>query len=211
MAVTSDLVRLTLRYTLLGQRCQTARDFSVAGAGLATTSVVDIATAWWNDVKEVWRNVVLAGTAFNFDSILAEERGGLQGFGEFTIPVGEQLGTRGAAGAGDFMPPNVNCGVRLSVSTRLTRPGQMRLPALLENDNVGGILQPVYRGIAEAIAAKYATDLALGAPALSVAARAVVVKEGPDFHSPLGYQFITGFKVADVITTQNSRKIGRGQ
>lgn len=210
MAITSNLIRITLRYTLLQQLCQTQRTFRIEGSLTSDITAANVGEAWWNDTKTAWRALVVNSPNFTFTSVLVEEVGGSLSFGEYAIPSGESKGTRVTSVPSDFMPAYVAVGCRLTVATRVTKPGQMRLPGVMEVDNVGGVAQAEFLGLCEDVAEKYTSDLLLGAPAALVTIRAQVTNSS-DVDAPPGfYQDIVGFVLNPSLTSQVSRRPGHG-
>ena len=210
MPITSSLVRITLRYTFLAQLCQTQRTFEVEGSFSPDISAANLGEAWWNDVKAAWRALVPPSTDFVFTSVLVEEVGGSLNFGEYAIPSGEQQGTRVPGVVTNFMPAYCAVGCRLTVATRVTKPGQMRIPGLLELDNEAGAATSGFLALCEDIAEKYANDLLLGSPAALTTIHAQVTNSN-DVDSPPGfYQPIVGFVLNPSLTSQVSRRPGHG-
>src|SRR5215211_4867806 len=165
MAITGDALLINLRFIYWNQRCQTGCFYTPGGAAFITANCDGVAEAWWNDVKEAWRGLLTEGdTSAEFVSVVVEEFNGLGGLGEYAIPVAEKFGTRDPVGATDLMPPFVAQGVRLTVPTRATRPGQKRLPFLMESDVVGNAISPAYQELAAEVAVVYSSTRTLGAP-----------------------------------------------
>jgi hypothetical protein len=210
MAITESLIKTTLRWTFLSQQCQTVQYYEPDGAAFLTADMVGVLEAYWNDIKTAWRALIIESALFTFDSLLGEEVGGGASFAEYAVPTEESMGTRAQGTLGSFLPSFMACPVRLTVGTRLTRPGQKRLPGLSDGDVDQNTVLSAYRTLAEDVAVKYGEFITLGAPvALGVLHPRVVSLSG----SPpqvVSSQRVTGYLVGVNPTTQNSRKLGRG-
>lgn len=211
MPITAPNLAITLRYQWMSQKMQTKRVYSVTGAAFLTATAVGVGEAFWNDVKTVWRAMTPLAGASVFKSVLVEELGGGSSFGEYAIPVGEQSGTRSTAGLTQEAPSFVNVGVRFTVGTRITRPGQMRVPFLWESDMDGQAVNSTFLTLVTALATKLAAPSTLGAPV----ATGVLTPQVVRFAAGSGVviedqQDVVGFVVNTNLTSQNTRKIGRG-
>lgn len=94
MAIVDENVAVILRYTFQGQRCENVQWYGPSGAAFLTANAVNVAQAWWNDVKTVWRALVPNSSAFTFDSVLVKEFSPTGAFGTYAVPVAEVFGTR---------------------------------------------------------------------------------------------------------------------
>lgn len=173
----------------------------------------NIAEAWWNHVKSAYRATAVATqTGFKFLSVTIRDDDDPAGdAATFAITAGEQAGTRSApAGGSDLMPPYASATARLHVGTRATRPGSKRFGFLYEADNVHGYLDAGFAGVVTGVLAVAATNIVLGAPAALTQLLPVVRGKGSSNPPVITYQPITGYSVSPYVTTQNSRKFGRG-
>lgn len=210
MAFSGSHIEITLRYTNLSQQCQTARVYTWDGAAIAAASAVQVAEAWWNHYKAAWRALVGGGASNGqFLSVLVREIGGSLSFGEWAVPTGEQAGTRTGLTAAN-MPSFTSVGVRLTVGSLVTRPGQMRVPFMNEEDSVANAVQPTFIGLVEDLATLYSEPNILGAPVATGVITPVVVHYDPDTGAFVGSQPIEGFIVNPFTTTQVSRRYGHG-
>lgn len=210
MAFTSEYVALTLRWIWMGQQMQSKRYFKATGAAYFGSTPEQLGEAYWNHVKAAWRALVPAGASNTFQSVLIEEVGGILSFGEFAIPTLEKSGTRSNQ-AGDESPSFVNVGIRYTVATRLTRPGQMRIPFLYEADTLQNSVQSGFLTLCNALADVYDTDMTLGVPVATAVLRMQVTRQ-PDPKNPATwtYQPVVGHVTNGLVTSQISRKAGRG-
>ena len=100
-------------------------------------------------------------------------------------------------------------GVRLAVGTRLTRPGQKRLGFLTQSDAIGNDLQADYNTAAVALMDVMSADMVLGAPAVGVVLRPYVVGLNADGTIRTS-QAVIGYSINQKVTSQVSRRFGRG-
>lgn len=210
MPITASTISATLRWEYMGQQMQQKRYFAVSGAAFATATPEGVGEAYWNHVKTVWRALVPSAYPTVFRSVLIEEVGGALGYGEYAIPVGEQGGTRTGT-LGDGLPSFVNAGIRFTVGTRLTRPAQMRIPFAHESDATGNAWTAGWLTLVNALANVYKADMTLGAPVATGVLHMVVPKAPvPPVTTPDVFQLVVGAVVNSNVTSQNSRKQGRG-
>lgn len=211
MAITGDALLITLRYTLLGQNCQTAQFYTPGGAAFVTANCDAVGEAWWNDVKTAWRALApISDPNVRFISVLVEEFDGSGGLGEFAIPSSEQLGTRSLSAGYDLMPSYCALGCRLTVPTRTTRPGQKRFPFLVETDVSLNVIGAAYLALANTLAGKYSATITLGAPvALGTLTPKICSRDPADGHI-VASQDVSGFVLNSFITSQVSRRYGHG-
>jgi hypothetical protein len=203
-----SLLEISLNMVYLAQQCSMVFQYWVETYPLGV-SPVQTAEAWWNHVKVPTRALAQTSLPIPFRNVKIRELNDPAGaYATFDIPAGEQIGTR-SSGSGDNMPPYVGVGVQLVVGTRSTRPGQKRHPFVTEGDNIAGALQTSLNVLTSTWAGVMTTNMLLGAPAATAQLRPIVTrKDNAGFVT--AYQDITGFLVNPNLTTQNSRKIGRG-
>jgi len=211
MAITSTLLSITLRWVWLSQQMQTKRYFRATGAAFLTASPEGVGEAYWNHVKAAWRALPVSNQTNVFQSVLVEEIGGGQAFGEYAVPAGEKGGTRAAGTLGDVLPSFVNAGVRYTVATRVTRPGQMRVPFLYDGDTDSQQISAAFTTLVNALADLYDTDMVLGAPVATGVLRMNVVKFSNTVPATVvAQQDVVGHVTNGSVTSQVSRKVGRG-
>lgn len=210
MAFSASLIEITLRYLWLGQQCQTARQYTWDGAAIAAVSAEGLGEAWWNDYKDVWRACMPANlSAGQFLTVLVREIGGGLSYGEFAIPVDEQEGTR-TGSIGDPLPSYAAVGVRLTVGSRATRPGQMRVSFLHEADTIRNDVQAGFLALVQDLADHYSQTSILGAPAATGTITPNVVRFGANPDTTLANQPIVGNIVNPISTSEVSRRSGHG-
>lgn len=209
MAITAGHVRVTVRGLFEGQRFENVQWYRTDGAAFLTADAVGVGEAFWNDIKSVWRAALAAASSLTTQSILVSEPGSSGAFGEFAVPAGEQQGTR-AGGGSEFLPTFNSAGIRLTVATRLTRPGQKRFVGGLEVDQAGGVWQAAYQTLLNAVAVKFSEPITLGAPVATGVLIPEIVRLNPTSGAIDAAQDVTGYVLNTRVTSQVSRKIGRG-
>lgn len=210
MGITSDLLRISVRGTQLGQQSQVIQSYACGGAGLLTASCENVANAFWQYIKDDWRACHSTTAPDLTQSVLVEEIGGSLGFGEYAIPISEQQGTRVVASEGSSLPPYAAVAARLTVATRVTRPGQKRFWGVTELDNNNGVLQAALLALTDALLSKWTLPIGLSTPADIVQLNAQVVHYDRVTGEPGARQMVAGYIINNNLSTQNSRKIGRG-
>lgn len=168
------------------------------------------AEAWWNHVKDDYRALVVSGAGRNFNVVRVRELNEPTGaLAEFAIPEAEEDGTRSAGALGSFLAGFAAVGVRLSVGSRVTRPGQKRIPWLTEGDVAGPLVGAGFVTLVEALMETMTTGFILGSPAEFVELDPIVVRKD-NTGTVTAHQPITGYVVNSILTTQVSRRVGRG-
>lgn len=205
---TGSYCEITLNMLWLNQQSLNVFQYAVAVPG-APPGAVQIAEAWWLHVKAVYRALSAPGQGNVFKTVRIRELNNDVGdYAEYDIPLADQAGVRGSS-PGEPMPPFAAAGVRLVVGTRATRPGQKRLPFVYEVDSNAGVMQSALLTLMNSWAGLMTVQLTLGAPAALTALTPIVCKKNSE-----GFvtdaQDVTGYLINQNITTQNSRKIGRG-
>lgn len=204
-----ELLEIALDMRWQGQQVMNVWQYEVQNWPLSVTAV-QAAEGWWNHVKATYRALQVSTEPDTFLSVKLRALNNPTGdYAEFDVPTAEKVGTRGSPGAGGNMPPFSSAGVRLVVGTRVTRPGQKRVPFLREEDNSQGVLQAAFRTLVNTWAAVMVVPMVLGAPAALTDLYPVITrKNATGFVS--AHQYITGYLINNNITTQNTRKFGRG-
>lgn len=210
MSITvGSYIEIQLRH--ITQGIQMMNTFQYAVFELAgIPSAVNYGEAWWNAMKTTTRGLVAATYGDVFQSVVVRELNNPTGeYGEFDIPPGEKAGTRSNPAQVDRMPPYVCAGVRLTVSSRATRPGQKRIPWLCESDQANGSLDTGFRTLTNSWCNVITAPYVLGAPALGVTLTPIITRKDQS-GTVVAAQAVTGYVVNQYVTTQNSRKYGRG-
>ena len=194
-----------------GQEWENVQWYRPTGSAFLTADAVSVAEAYWNDVKTVWRAAVVVSPDLTFNSVFVSEEGETGAFGEFAVPPAESQGTRSGSGLGEFLPSFNAAGVRLTVATRTTRPGQKRFVGGTEGDNLGGVWSATYIGLIDTLAAKFDSTITLGSPVATGVLDPEVVHINLGTHLITASQLVVGHLTNPNITSQVSRKIGRGR
>lgn len=210
MAIGSDaLIEVSLRGSVLDSQMYNVFQYKVI-VGLGAVSAAQYAEAWWNHVKTTMRGLFPTSFSGYFQSVLLRELNDPAGdYGEYAIPSGERAGTRSVGSADSPLPSFTALGMRLTVGSRVTRPGQKRFCCLSENDQDYGSLTSGVVTAANNLGAVLIADMTLGAPAATAVFRPIVVRKDTT-GAVIADQTVTGFLVNSKATSQVSRKYGRG-
>lgn len=210
MAFSATYIEIALRYVFLGQRCQTARVYRWDGAAVAAASPTQVGEAWWNHYKAAWRGLCLNSAGdVRFATVFVREVGGGLAYGEYAVPTAEQTGTRAGTSTG-YLPSYAAVGCKLTVSSGVTRPGQMRIPFALEEDQTNNVVQAGFLALAANLANLYDTPATLGAPVATGVLYPSVVTYGVDNNTVTAGQDIVGHLLNGFLTSQVSRRVGHG-
>lgn len=210
MAITTgSRIRIALTQNSLGETQMNVWDYIVLEL-VGTPTAGNYAEAWWNHVKTVYRALPTTAMTTAFSSVRVTELGNPEGeYGEYSVPVGERAGTRTPPGDSDNLPSYSAVGVRLSVATRATRPGQKRFGFLTQADLVNNDVQGPIGTIITNLMNVMTANMTLGAPAAGVVLVPSVVGLNAD-GSIRTSQVITGYAINAKATSQVSRRYGRG-
>jgi len=171
---------------------------------------VQLAEGWWNHVKATYRALYGSGAGNIFQEVKLVELDTPTGdYATFPVPVGERAGTRSAPSPGTFQASFMATGVRLTVGSRVTRPGQKRLPLVYEADNEGDALDPAWITLVNSWGAVVSAAMVLGSPAATATLYPKVVRKDLA-GGVLASQLVTGYLTNPRPTSQVSRKYGRG-
>lgn len=211
MAITEGtLLEIAVRQTAYQQQVLNVWTYEVTGTfdGISAGAV---ANAYWQVVKDVYRGALSSQYNPTFvDVVVRQLDDPLGALGSYAIPEAERAGTRDAGG-GDLAPAFIATGVRLVVGTRATRGGQKRIGGLLESDFSNGVLSAgVIAAVSALMEVAAVGTLTLGPPALGMDLLPIIVRRDPVTGLPVAYQPIVGYSISNQVTTQNTRKIGRG-
>lgn len=204
-----NIVQVTVAGTAFSQVWSNVYTYGVV-VWPAPVTAVQAAEAFWSHVKAVYRALMPSGWPLAFTSVsLRDLTDPLGAYAVYGIPTAERAGTRSAP-AGGPVPPFMAVGARLNVGSRVTRPGQKRFPGMFEADVDSEVANSAFVTLVGNILAVTTVGIVLGAPAATVALDPVVTKLDPATGAVLASQEITSYTINPVITTQNTRKIGRG-
>lgn len=204
-----SLLELTLDMVLLGSHVMNVYQYQIAVAP-STKTADEIAEAWWNHVKAAYRALAITPGGRQFDSVTCRELNNPTGeLAEYSIPTADQDGTRPAGSLGSYMPSFTSVGVRLTVGSRTTRPGQKRIPFLSEGDVANNDVGATFVGLVQSLMDVMTTNIVLGDPAELLVLDPIVTRKDAT-GAVTAHQPVTGYVINPYATTQVSRKIGRG-
>lgn len=171
---------------------------------------VQLAEAWWNQVKVPYRALAVSGWGTPFQSVRIRELNNSAGdYAEFDIPSGEQAGTRSNPTDADLMPYHIATAARLTVGTRLTRPGHKRFPFATQNDVTASTVASAWKTLIGSVLNSAIGTLTLGSPALLEVIDCIVCKKD-SAGTVVASQKVTGYVLPLYVSSQNTRKVGRG-
>lgn len=180
------------------------------GTTAPTITAENVAEAWWQHVKAVYRAVAATNYSGLFRQVMVRELNAPTGaFGTWAIPSAEWAGTRSPGSAAEFLPTFNAAGVRLNVGTRVTRPGQKRFSGLVESDNDSGSLTAGVLTALDNLMVVMIASMTLGAPAATMTLQPIVVRKDA-MGAVTAHQTIGSYSTNNLITSQVSRKPGRG-
>lgn len=160
-----------------------------------------------NDYAAEWLSTISPGlsTAFSFIGIRMTNLSDPDEFAEatFTTPV------VGATG-GDYLPPFYTWGIELKRASRSTRNGRKALSGVAESNVSSGAPTSAAVTFFNSVAINAATPLLLdfGSPLKTLDLVPIIVRRGAGFSVLATNEISNG--VFKGLTTQNSRKTGRG-
>jgi hypothetical protein len=203
-------LKITIEGELLGQTWNNVMWYTTDGAAFLTADATAVGQAYWNHIKVAWRAAMVDNPLYYRTlSVRVSEPGPTGAFGEYPIPALEQVGTRSVVGANPLPAFNA-AGIRLAVATRTTRPGQKRIVGGLEVDQDVGVWNTGYLTLVNAIAPFFALPIVLGAPVATGALEPIVTRLSPAGDTVLAQQPVVGWVTNTYVTSQVSRKPGRG-
>lgn len=204
--LTGDIVEIIDEQTYDGQQVLNRYFYEVMtiDATIDPTPAL-IAEEWWTLVQTDLLATQNDGVVHT--QIRAEVRTGDLEYGQYVIPSGD--GTGVLACSGDYLSPFIAYGIGLTGASRITRPGSKRVVGACE-DHIEdyGVLNSSIFGAVEAFADQITATL-FGGGLGTTSLRPIIWR--PPTGVALGVvNPITGYIVNPVLTTQNTRKRGRG-
>lgn len=210
MAVEVDAIyEIAVEGHLYGQQTLNVWTYKALSSSFTVTAA-ELAEAYWNHIKSAARNIPTSDHAAAFEQVRVRQLSGTGGImGTYIVPAGERGGTRTSDG-NPPLTPFAAAGVRLVVGTNSTRPGQKRFGGIGEGDNNGGQLAAGAVSAVQGLLTVAAGYILLGAPAALIELQCVVVRRNPADGAVLASQNVVGTLINPYVTTQNTRKVGRG-
>lgn len=206
---TGSRIEVSLSMVVASQRVMNVWQYR-ADPVTGSPSAAEIGAAWWAAVKTPYRALCNSGYGQVFRSVTVRELNNPTGaYGEYAIPSGEQTGTRTIAAEGGIATTFVAAGVRLAVETRATRPGQKRFGFVSESDINENVLSSGYQSLLVTLMDTMTNSLTLGSPALATVLLPIVVSKDAT-GAVTADQAVTGYVINTNVTSQVSRRFGRG-
>lgn len=201
------LVEIVVNMNVMSRQTLNVWQYMI-GSIPGSVTMVQLLEAYWNHVRVTYRGILSTVFVNAFVSLKGRELNNPFGeYAEFDIPIADRTGTR--ASVGDALPAQNAVTARLVVGTRSTKPGSKRFPGVLEVDNANGVLQLTYFNPLVALLNVMTTQMILGAPAATTELNPIITKKDPD-GIVTATQAVTGYLINSEISSQNSRKTGRG-
>lgn len=196
---------IAIRGTFQGSKIQNVFHFtnSIVTPDVSATTACE---AFWNDIKAAWRGWTPTSPQLIWTEVVCTLRGAGGQYGSYAIPGAEQSGTR--AFGSDFLPSFNAANITFNPSLRLVRPGSKRIAGVLEGDQVSGVLT----GGAVALLSTLAVALVNGfTDAVTGASYTYIIWGQVNSNRPVEVKMpINGYTVSVNVTSQVSRKLGRG-
>lgn len=210
MAITlGSLIEIVIAGRINSGVVMNAWQYQVDGSAFLVEPV-QIAEAWWNHVKATYRAIPTVSYAQAFLSVQLRELDNPVGdYAEYAVPLLEQPGTRSDGSEPGLLQPYASVGARLTVGTRVTRPGQKRFWGFTESDQGYGIVLSAALAAVNAHMAVMTEPMILGAPAATIVLNPIITRRNAD-GDVTASQPVLGWLTNGFMTTQNSRKYGRG-
>ena len=210
VGINPGIHQIAIRGQFIGQAWQVSQYYDFANIFGTTITASEAGEAYWDNVSGPIRALFVTTPNLTVNSIFIRELAAGGEYGEYAIPIAEQQGVRSAEGMGEFLPSFAAFGFRLAVATRTTRPGQKRFPGVMEGDNSSGVLSQAARDLVAAVAVKFVETLTMNPPAAFVTMQPRIVRLNPSTGTVVASQPVAGALVNPNVTTQNTRKMGRG-
>jgi len=204
-----SLIAVTVGGTMFENSWMNVWTFRVEGE-VGSPSAANIAEAIWNGFKTPYRALVANIHTSAFQYVKIREMDSLTGeYGEFPIPSGEAAGTGGTS-ATTYLSTFTAAGIRFTVGSRVTRPGQKRIPGQRAEDQNSFVWTAADLAKLNTFGTAALANAILGAPAAGTEVSLVVVSVDRTTGLPVANQDVTGFIVNQSPTSQVSRKAGVG-
>lgn len=204
-----DHVKIVVKQSFLNQLVLNVFHYEMVDSG--TLTAVALAQAFWDDIKAGWRGMVTTGVNFNQVDVYDNDDP-LGEFGSYAIPLAERLGVYGALN----FPPNIAYGFKLTVPTRVTKPGALRIVGIrTDGVDTGGTYQAAQVTVVNTFRTAFINGFRPGA-AGTIGGLPVVYGAPHNASSRYParetavYSPVTDIVLQPYITTQNTRKYGRG-
>lgn len=207
MAITtSSILRITIFQTY--QLQQVLNVFHAKQtAGAASDTALEVLRGFWDEIKNDWQNAMPNNAAMSTYRILLEDLVAPHDFADYSIPTGERSGARTVSG--NLLNSFSAASVKITTATREVRPGGKRITGLSEDIVDGQLLAGSYVTLLNTLFSTIEAGwdaLAPGSGSYDVGVYGVGRPAAP----PLKFRQMNGFEVSPYVSSQVSRKIGRG-
>ena len=207
MAITGgSVLRLTLVQNYMAQEVLNVF-YAKQTAGSSSDSPATVVDGFWQDIKAAWRAVMPDTDDMLITKIVLEDLVTPFDYYEYVVPTSEQRGTRSYTGA--LLNSFSAASIKIVVPTRATRPGGKRISGLTEDVVDRQNLVSSYITLLNTLFAALATGWAATSPGSGSYAVGVYGYGRPASSSPT-FQQMSGYLVSPYVSSQVSRKIGRG-
>lgn len=204
-----SVIQCSLRMQQLGSAVFNVWQYQITNVDPAATAAT-VAQGWWDRVKATYRPLVHQGYGAAFFSVLCQDLSDPEGeYGEYAVPAGEQAGTRTQGNDSELTASFIAVGVRLTVPSRSTRPGQKRFGFLIEDDIANNNLTGALPTALTSHMLVMTQSIPITAPLPTADLIPVVVRRDA-FGAVTAFQDVSGFSINTRLTTQVSRRLGRG-
>lgn len=200
------LVRITVNQT---QQLQQVRNvfWYRAEDAVGGDAAVGIGETFWNHVQAQWRAFVPTLASLTFESVDVRFMDGDEDYGTYLVPEAQRNGTRSPAGS-QLLPVFCAANITLNPANRQVRPGSKRIGGLLEVDNNANNVESSALTLLQNLAARFTQQIVSGVFLDTLTP--VVVGLPTETRPGRLLVPIVSAQVSRTLTTQNSRKLGRG-
>lgn len=200
------LIRITLNQTHQGQQVRNVFWYRAEDA-VGGDAALGVGQTFWEVVRTAWRNFTPNSPLLTFDAVDVRYMDGDLDYATYTIPEAERQGSRNV-GSAQLMPVFVAANITLNPANRQVRPASKRIGGLVETDNNANQIEAGTRALLGALGTAFTTTLASGG---FIDFLTPVVVGMPNANRPTRLLIpIVSQQVGRNVTTQNSRKVGRG-
>lgn len=201
-----SIIRLYLNGSMYGQEVHNVFHYRTPAAyadGLGNV----ICQSFWDSIKVNWRALYMTTLDLTYTSVNMDVVDGGGQYGSYSIPAGEQAGTRSPTG-NSYLPSFNAYSITFNPVLRLVRPGSKRIAGVTELDNSAGLIVgttvTLLNTLANNLINGFNVTGTIGNTSLSIYSGGTLTRP-----TPLAID-VGSYRVLPAISTQNSRKIGHG-
>lgn len=200
------LIRITMNQTHHGQAVRNVFWYKAVDA-VGGDAALGIGQTFWENVRTAWRAFLPTIQLLTFDSVDVRYMDDDEDYAQYVVPDTERQGTRNV-GASQLLPVFCAANITLNPANRKVRPASKRIGGLAEIDNAANTIEPTTRTLLQTLGNTFTATLASGG---FIDFLEPVVVGMPNANRParILVPIVSASPVRNV-TTQNSRKIGRG-